>query len=170
MKSSVVFKKQLLPKIVLIVFSLIAYEIIITFPFMSKELLGYWVNTWVHLILNIVIVAILLSITPSIKDFIFSMIYETMKQKLDKWGENKRYELKNMVFYLVLVIVIFISYSILTEDITTFLSGSVFDTIARIIFLILGLYFLYKSYIHFNNWLNDGNDSEEKNNDSKEVE
>ena len=153
MTSANLFKKKLLPQFVLIIFGLIAYEIIITFPFTNIKLWEHQVNSWVRLILDVFIISVLLISLPVLRDFVIAFIAESIKKRYGKWSNTKKRSFSSIIFYSLTVLIVFIAYCIISKDITTFLSGTVFDTIVRVVLLLICLYFLYRAYVSINKWL-----------------
>ena len=155
MKSANIFKKLILPKIVLVVIIMIAHEVVISFPFMRTVLWGKYVQNWVDLLKNLLVIVVLILAVPGFKDFFNSLISETLKDKYEKWTQLKKDSLLSMFSNFSAVIIVFISYKIISDDINLFVETTTFDTIIRILFLIVGLFLLYKGYMHFNKWVNE---------------
>lgn len=146
MKSSDVMKSKLAPKGILIIFFLVAYEILKLFPFVDSVLLGYRVVDWLHLILSLSIIGILVTAFSGLQDFIDALLSEILKDKYDKWSGPKKKSWQSFVHNSLVVILLLIAYQIVSRDMTVFLGRTAFDTILRILILLGGLGYVYKAY------------------------
>jgi len=153
MKSEEIFKKQLLPKIVLVVFLLIAYEILKLFPFMDKNILGNKVIDWLHLLLSISIIGIFIGAFTGLKELARSVLQEVMKEKIKDWSEVKSKSMDSFLTNCLIVIILLIAYQLSSKDLTVFLGNTLFDTLIRIGILVAGLFFVYKAYIDLKSFL-----------------
>jgi len=154
MKSSEVFTKKLLPKIVLIVFIVIAYQILLLFPkLIIKEFLGQMLSVWLHLARNVFIIIIMFGSFPAVKELSVVILKESLKDKYDKWTDEKKLNLNSFLTNCLYLVIIFISYRLLIFDITMFFNESMFETLINILILITCIFFLYKAYMDLKSFL-----------------
>lgn len=168
MDTTTILKKKLLPKAIILVFLIIAFEIFKLFPLMDKPILGpYLVIMWLHAIKSVFFIAILVGSFNDIRELVIAIFSENFKEKYFSWTEDKKKSLSAFIFDCLVVALVLISYAIISMDLTIFITNTTLDILVMVLILISGVLFVYKAYVDLKKLLEMGKKDETTNQEDK---